>query len=72
LTPDMLPDKISSRTVEAAIDLDNDGKPDLLQTVFCCSKPNETWNKDIDCYVCEKTFKKINRVWKLMDFVAPC
>jgi hypothetical protein len=72
LSKDMLPNKVAVNTVVAAIDLDNDGKPDLLETVFCCNNPSDTFNEKNDCYTCQKTFKKINNNWKETNFEKPC
>lgn len=74
LKQEMIPKGIAIQTVEAAIDLDNDGKPDLLSLSFCCADENEIANSQSDnCfYSCEKYFKKINGVWKLLRSENPC
>lgn len=72
LSQAMLPKGVSLKTVKAAIDLDNDGKPDLIEAVYCCSNPTETFNAENDCYTCQKTFKKINNNWKQINFEQPC
>lgn len=62
LTKEMLPENITSRRVEAAIDIDNDNKPDLISVGFCCGDPNK--ESDENCpYICQKYFKRINRTW---------
>lgn len=72
LSKAMIPNGVSINTVKAAIDLDNDGKPDLIEAVYCCSNPTETFNAENDCYTCQKTFKKINNNWKQINFEQPC
>lgn len=72
LSTDTLPKKVSLNTVKAAIDLDNDKKPDLLEILFCCSNPTETWNENTDCYICQKSFKKVSGFWKLVNSATPC
>ncbi len=74
LKQEMLPKEVAIQTVEAAIDLDNDGKPDLLSLSFCCADENKPVNStDSDCYYsCEKIFRKINQNWKLIRSESPC
>ncbi|HSK72685.1 MAG TPA: hypothetical protein VK892_13370 [Pyrinomonadaceae bacterium] len=74
LKQEMIPKGVAIQTVEAAIDLDNDGKPDLLSTSFCCADENKPVNSvDENCYYsCEKIFRKINRSWKLIRSESPC
>ncbi|HXG84196.1 MAG TPA: hypothetical protein VNI84_09225 [Pyrinomonadaceae bacterium] len=74
LKQEMIPKGIAIETVEGAVDLDNDGKPDLLALSFCCADENEPVNSLSDnCfYSCEKYFKKINGVWKLVRAENPC
>jgi hypothetical protein len=72
LTIEMIPKDIAVQTVKGAVDLDNDGKPDLLEVRFCCEKPSEIWNENNDCYSCQKSFKKINGAWKLVNSAQPC
>ena len=72
LSLDMLPKGVAIQTIDGAVDLDNDGKPDLLEIAFCCEKPSESWSENNDCDICQKSFKKSNGVWKLIDSAAPC
>jgi len=74
LKPEMIPKGVAIETVEAAVDLDNDGKPDLLALSFCCADENKPVNSaDSDCYYsCEKIFRKINQSWKLIRSENPC
>ena len=71
LKQEMLPKGVAIQTVEAAIDLDNDDKPDLLFVSFCCDDETKVESTDCD-YVCQKSFKKINRNWKLVISANPC
>ena len=66
----MLPKGVFVDTVKAAIDLNDDGAPDLVVLEYCCSdrkKPPEACE-----YTCGKTFKKVRNTWKLIDTFAPC
>ena len=72
LRANMLPKGVSINTAEAAIDLDNDKKPDLLEAIFCCSNVSISPKENGDCYTCLKMFKKINGIWKLVDEAIPC
>lgn len=69
LTQSMLPDGISINTVKGAIDLTDDGTPDVLLVEYCCltSQPGQGCE-----YTCGKTFRKIGRAWKLVDTSNPC
>ena len=70
LSSSMLPNGIALSTVKAAIDLTNDGKPDVLIVDYCCGNPNKP---AADCdYTCGKTFKKTGNAWKLIDTSSPC
>ena len=67
----VLPDRVSINTIEAAVDLDNDGNPDLLEIVFCCS--NQTIPPSESCnYICKKSFRKTSGKWTLVNFAKPC
>jgi hypothetical protein len=74
LEQEMLPKDVAIQTVEAAIDLDNDSKPDLLALSFCCADESKAVDStDSDCnYSCEKYFRKINQSWKLIRSENPC
>ena len=74
LKQEMLPKGVAIQTVEAAIDLDNDNKPDLLALSFCCADETKAVDStDNDCnYSCEKYFRKINQSWKLIRSENPC
>jgi hypothetical protein len=70
LTKSMLPRGVSVNTVEGAIDLTNDGIPDVLMVKNCCDDPKKAVD---ECdYACGKTFKKIRNAWKLIDTSRPC
>ncbi len=66
-----LPKGIAIDTIQAAIDLDNDGQPDFLYTVFCCDDETKPENNNCN-YVCEKYFKRIGGTWKLVRSNKPC
>jgi hypothetical protein len=74
LKQEMLPKDVAIQTVEAAIDLDNDGKPDILALSFCCADETKAVDStDNDCnYSCEKYFRKLNQSWKLVRSENPC
>jgi len=70
LNKSMLPSGVSLDTVEAAIDLTNDGIPDVLIVKYCCGQPKKS-AEECD-YTCGKTFKKVRKRWKQVDTSAPC
>jgi hypothetical protein len=70
LTKEMLPNGVAINTVKGAIDLTNDGIPDVLLVEYCCGSPKKVAE---ECnYTCGKTFKKVRGTWKLVDTSAPC
>ena len=70
LTKGMFPQGIAINTVKGAIDLSNDGIPDVLLVEHCCGSPKKAAG---ECdYTCGKTFKKVRGTWKLVDTSAPC
>ena len=69
-TGEMLPEGIHPDTVTAAIDLTNDGRPDVLVASYCCK---DTAKPAGECdYTCGKEFKRTASGWKLMDEHGPC
>lgn len=70
LSRTMLPTGIAIKTVKAAIDITDDGKPDVLVVDYCCGNPRKS-AEGCD-YTCGKTFKKIGNTWKLIDTSTPC
>lgn len=70
LSNNLLPKAIMMKTVKAAIDLTNDGKPDVLVVDYCCGDPGKS-AEDCD-YTCSKTFKKVRNTWKLINTSSPC
>ena len=70
LSKNMLPNGVAINTVKAAIDLTDDGKPDVLVVDYCCGNPRKS-AENCD-YTCGKTFKKIGNTWKVIDTSAPC
>jgi hypothetical protein len=66
LSKKSLPKSVLIENVESAIDLDNDGKPDLLSVSFCCGEPNKV--KVEKCpFVCKKYYKKNSKTWELFE-----
>ena len=66
----MIPKGVTVKTIEAAIDLNNDKTPDLLYVEFCCKNRNESLD---NCdYNCIEWYKKIKGKWKLVDSANPC
>ena len=70
LRQNMLPKGIAIDTAKAAIDLTNDGIPDVLIVQYCCLNPKKA-AEGCD-YTCGKTYKKVRNVWKLVDTSTPC
>jgi hypothetical protein len=69
LPANTLPDKVTLKTVTAVIDLNNDQKPDIVMTDYCCD--DET-KPGTDCdYSCSKTFLKEKEQWKLVSKSNP-
>jgi hypothetical protein len=61
-----LPKNVSLKRVNSVIDLDNDGKPDLLSVNFCCGEPDK--NSAENCpYLCQKYYRKTNGNWEVFD-----
>lgn len=65
----MLPPGTVLDTVKGAIDLTNDGIPDVLMLKYCCLHPSKASDCDLTC---GKTFQKIRNRWKLVDTSNPC
>ena len=65
-----LPSGVVLDTVKAAIDLNDDRKPDVVVMEYCCEQETKP-AKECD-YTCSKTFKKVTNAWKLVDTSAPC
>ena len=70
LKPEMLPRGVLIDTVEAAIDLNEDHRPDMVVVKYCCSTGKQMTE---NCnYECGKTFKKAGNAWRLVNSSAPC
>jgi hypothetical protein len=70
ITKEMIPKDVVMSTIEAAIDLDNDSRPDLLSALFCCGDKLSIYEK---CpYLCNKYYKKIAGEWQLFDYDSDC
>lgn len=65
-----LPNGIVPIVVHVAIDIDADGKPDLLEVHYCCGKPRKP---AAECdLTCTKMYRKFAGKWKLTDEDQPC
>jgi hypothetical protein len=71
LTKNMLPKGVATNTAIAAIDLTNDGMPDVLIVEYCCGHPRKSAGVECD-YTCGKSFKKVGSTWKLIHTSTPC
>ncbi len=72
LKSEMLPRGVKPATVNAVVDVDNDGKPDLLWVNYCCDTPTRAGN-DSNCELtCGRTYKRGSNGWKLIDTFEPC
>ena len=69
LDREMLPKGVPINTVKAAIDLNDDRKPDVVVVEYCCQETQKPGECD---YTCGKTFKKVRNLWKLIDSYTPC
>ncbi len=68
----MLPRGVKPATVNAAVDVNNDGKPDLLWVSYCCDAPTRAGN-DSNCdLTCGRTYKRGSSGWKLVKTFEPC
>ncbi|MBA2501728.1 MAG: hypothetical protein H0V27_02495 [Pyrinomonadaceae bacterium] len=68
----MLPRGVKPATVNAAVDVNNDGKPDLLWVSYCCDAPTRAGN-DSNCdLTCGRTYKRGSNGWKLVKTFEPC
>ena len=69
-TKNLLPQGVSINTIKGAIDLTNDGTPDVLLVEYCCDNPKRAAGTcDLTC---GKRFKKVRNIWSLIDTYAPC
>jgi len=64
LTKAMLPEKVEVEQVVAAIDLNDDGNPDLLINNYCCYDSSQC--------DCTEKFQKIASEWKYLGGSEPC
>ncbi len=64
LTKEMLPEKVGVEQVVAAIDLNDDGNPDLLVSNYCCYDSSQC--------DCTESYQKINSKWKYLGASEPC
>ncbi len=66
----MIPKGVYLNTITAAIDLTGDGKPDLLETSYCCG--NEKMSSESCDYTCGVNYKKIKNIWKKVKYNSSC
>lgn len=64
LTKAMLPETVEVEQVVAAIDLNDDGEPDLLVSNYCCYDSSQC--------DCTQKFQKIAADWKYLGGSEPC
>lgn len=64
LTKKMLPENVKVEQVVAAIDLNDDGTPDLLVVNYCCFDSSQC--------DCTDNYRKINGEWKNLGGSEPC
>jgi hypothetical protein len=70
LRPSTLPRGFVPEVVAAAVDLNGDGRPEVVITKFCCGderRPSATCD-----LTCSKTFRRARGVWRLIDKSNPC
>ena len=70
LKKSMFPRGVYLKTITGAIDLTNDGKPDLLETKFC--RNNEKLSAENCDYTAGQLFKKVGGVWKSVKYISSC
>jgi len=64
LIKEMLPEKVGVEQVVAAIDLNDDGNPDLLVSNYCCYDSSQC--------DCTERYQKTNAEWKYLGGSEPC
>ncbi len=64
LTKEMLPESVAVTDVFAAVDLNEDGTPDLLISNYCCYDSSQC--------DCTSNYQKINSKWKYLGGSEPC
>lgn len=64
LTKRMLPESVEVEQVAVAIDLNDDGDPDLLISNYCCYDSSQC--------DCTNRYQKINSKWKYLGGSEPC
>ncbi|MGI8669550.1 MAG: hypothetical protein ACR2J3_06815 [Aridibacter sp.] len=70
LTKNMIPKGVYLNTVTGAVDLTNDGKPDLLEASYCCN--NSKMSYETCDYTCGATYKKTKNRWKVVKYNSSC
>ena len=66
-----LPAAISMNVVKGALDLNKDGKPDIVFAGFCCDNRNKSHAEGCD-YMCTETWVLKSGKWVKYDKSQPC
>ncbi len=69
--PKDLPAAISMNVVKGALDLNKDGRPDIVFAGFCCDNRNKSHAQGCD-YMCSETWVLKNGKWVIYDKSQPC
>jgi hypothetical protein len=73
LTKQTIPNDSSVSEVSAAVDLTNDGTPDLIEIRYCCSGRNMSPDDpNCDYSDCGELWKKFGNSWKKIHSWSPC
>lgn len=67
-----LPKDAKVSEITAAIDLTNDGIPDLLELKYCCERSKSRDDKTCDYSDCGELWKRVNGKWKKTFDWSPC
>ena len=72
LRVELLPRGVKPATVNGAVDVNNDGKPDLLWVNDCCDAPTRAGSNSNCELTCGRTYKRGSNGWKLVETFEPC
>lgn len=70
LRPISFPKEIRKENIFIALDLDDDGNVDYVQTEYCCEAPDSR-TKECDA-TCQQKWGWVEGGWKLLETVKPC